>query len=1007
MRATLLLSFLLGTLGVLAQAPSFQWAGTVPNVSTPGQFAYVNDVDVAPDGTAYVTGQVGGPRAIVGDTIVGGGYVARYDSLGNCLWARTSYGTRVSVNGADGAYVVGSFSGSMAFAGTTLTASGQDAFVAKYDANGQELWARQMGGALNDGGYSVAVDGLGRVHVGGSFRGTGTFGSTTLVATHDTTGFHATYDANGTFQWAVLAGGFESWTNQLALSNRMDCDAAGNTYMAGQFNGTATFGSTTISTTDLDRAYLARFDASGNCTWVIPTGAEYGNDITNVRVSPSGNVYLYGGFAGVSATFGGTVLTNNEPTYLDIYLAQFDASGNAQWAEPIASTFFNDWPASLDVDDSGNAWISGKVSLAAPGQIGSFPVNTGTFIAEFDGAGTALMAQNFVNARSVRHAVGSNGDHFLWGDFTSAEFDPGSGTNVFASLSDGQEGYLARYHADLGFHWMRRLGLHSSASDAATSLAVDPAGNVYSTGYFTATAIFCDDTLRSPLGATHLWLSKRDASGNCVWTTPIACSEPTGLNQRSTSAALVRDPNGDLLLTGRFFGTMDFGTVQLTSAGGADIFLARFDGNGNCLWAIREGGSGADGAASLARATNGDLLLTGSFSGSATIAGTAFTSQGNADGFLARYDANGSALWCKAYSGTAWDNGNGVSLDIAGNVYITGRYTGSASFDGLTVSGTGDADLFVAKYDPAGNLTWLTGSTGSGWKDANAVVMGASGQLYITGQYYGTLTVCTETVVGDPVNPRPFLSCFNTDGALLWQKEFPCSSAGYGADLAARPGGDIILAGYYSGSLDLGTTTVSAGGAVDPYVAAFNSAGDELWVQVMSGTDPVWDVATANSVIATADHVYVAGFFGDFYFTASEQTGGSMTFDPGDPGSERFAPNSGDAFVAKYGSAEQISPPYNPLGCDGTVRIEEASSPGADLVIAPNPVDRHFTLTGATPFDARTHMVVHDALGREMNAPFTLQQGRIEVDAAALTPGVYTLTLYIASAPITSRFEKQ
>ena len=174
----------------------------------------------------------------------------------------------------------------------------------------------------------------------------------------------------------------------------------------------------------------------------------------------------------------------------------------------------------------------------------------------------------------------------------------------------------------------------------------------------------------------------------------------------------------------------------------------------------------------------------------------------------------------------------------------------------------------------------------------------------------------------------------------------------------------------------------------------------------MSGTDPVWDVATANSVIATADQAYVAGFFGDFYFTASEQTGGSMAFDPGDPGSVRFAPNSSDAFVAKYGSAEQFSPPYNPLGCDGTVQVAEVHSPAFDLVIAPNPVDHSFTLTSNTPFDARTRVVVHDALGREMNAPFTIQQGRIEVDAAALTSGAYTITLFSSAGTLTRRFAK-
>ncbi|MBK8499383.1 MAG: hypothetical protein IPL52_11350 [Flavobacteriales bacterium] len=110
MRKMLLTAALSAIPALLAAQPTFQWAETVSNVSTPGQLAYVVDLGVAPDGSAYVTGMVNGPRAIVGANIAGGGYLARYDTSGNRLWAKSSFGTRIAVNGSNGAYVVGTFS---------------------------------------------------------------------------------------------------------------------------------------------------------------------------------------------------------------------------------------------------------------------------------------------------------------------------------------------------------------------------------------------------------------------------------------------------------------------------------------------------------------------------------------------------------------------------------------------------------------------------------------------------------------------------------------------------------------------------------------------------------------------------------------------------------------------------------------------------------------------------------------------------------------------------------
>ncbi|MBK8499387.1 MAG: hypothetical protein IPL52_11370, partial [Flavobacteriales bacterium] len=120
------------------------------------------------------------------------------------------------------------------------------------------------------------------------------------------------------------------------------------------------------------------------------------------------------------------------------------------------------------------------------------------------------------------------------------------------------------------------------------------------------------------------------------------------------------------------------------------------------------------------------------------------------------------------------------------------------------------------------------------------------------------------------MNFRAFLSCFDTDGALLWQHDFPATVGSSGASLATRPAGDIVLTGSFSGSMTVGSTTINGVGGQDAWVASFNSAGDNLWAHAMSGTD-FWDYAAGSDVTADDQNVHVVGSFGDINFTAFDQ----------------------------------------------------------------------------------------------------------------------------------------
>ncbi|MEO8589267.1 MAG: T9SS type A sorting domain-containing protein, partial [Flavobacteriales bacterium] len=939
-----------------------------------------------------------GPHTILGDTMVGGGYLGRFDQQGKLLWARSPGGSDVAAADGNVAYVAGSFTGTLAFGATTLTANGMDAYLAKYDASGTLLWVHQIGGPGLNNAYAVAVDGTGMVHVAGHFQGTASFGGTTLVATHDSTGYVATYTANGVDQWAALCGGLDASPSYISPLMSIDCDAAGNTFVSGVFDNTGTFGSTTLAAVDFDDIYLTRFDASGVCTWVRGMGSQSGNEVQSVGVTPTGNVFVYGAYYGESATFCGPALPNSDFGHLEMFLAMYDGGGTCQWAQRVAPCFFNDSPGNLDVDGSGNAWITGYFTCGS-GQFGSLTLaGSGQFVARYDQAGNATLAEQLTTATFALIGLGTNNDIYLCGSFYSGVFDQDAGTDVFPRLNGSVMGYIAHYDAAHEFNWIQQIGPHGAAYDLCSGIALDAGGNVYTTGYYSGSAIFCSDTLHAWMANSTIFLNKRDADGNCLWTRSIGDGADGGL-----AFSIAVDDGENIYITGSFADSLRFGNTLLVSAGGTDLFLAKYDVNGNCLWVLRGGGTGNDRATSVAADTNGEPIIAGEYAGTAIIAGSTFTSLGSTDGFMARYDAEGSAVWSRTMGGTGWDNVNDVTVDGSGNSYAVGRFTTAADFGPLSLDGTGDADLFLAKYGANGDPLWVVGTTGTGWKEGSSVVQNQSGKVYVTGSFSGTADFCTSDLVSD-ANYQTFLGCYDPGGDELWVEQFQTSGESHGYGLSARPAGNIVLTGSLYGTMTFGGTTLTSISYGDVIVAAFEPDGTALWAKSMGGTG-AWDFSSGQAVATDADIVYVAGIYGSILHDASVQ-GGSITFEAGDPLTTLFAPNASDAFLVKYGSNETTNIPADPLGCDGVSSIHVAGTALMNVSITPNPVDRFFTITGAKPIDPRTGLVVQDGLGRVVNVPFTISQASIEVDATTLVPGAYTITLFTSAGTVTRRFAK-
>ena len=195
------------------------------------------------------------------------------------------------------------------------------------------------------------------------------------------------------------------------------------------------------------------------------------------------------------------------------------------------------------------------------------------------------------------------------------------------------------------------------------------------------------------------------ATGAYVWSKNFwNTSDDVGLG-------VAVDGQGDVVVTGDFLGTIDFGGGRLLTAGALDIFLVKLTGgSGGYVWARRIGGRGSDAGQAIAVDPNGDVVVTGSFADTVDFGGGPLALQaGFSDVFVAKYaGADGAYRWAKNFANTYDDTGYAIAADGAGNVVVAGSSRGRSTWDrspdrrGLV----GVTDIFVAKFSGAGTPSW-------------------------------------------------------------------------------------------------------------------------------------------------------------------------------------------------------------------------------------------------------------------------------------------------------------
>jgi Beta-propeller repeat len=274
----------------------------------------------------------------------------------------------------------------------------------------------------------------------------------------------------------------------------------------------------------------------------------------------------------------------------------------------------------------------------------------------------------------------------------------------------------------------------------SNGVSTDAAGNAYATGTISNPGLF--DNITIPCNASDVFLTKYDSTGNILWA---SVGGGPLLDQGNDIAT---DPNGNSYVVGAIQTngpnpTAQFGNFILTGHGDYDWLVVKYDTLGNVVWAKNYGSTFGDIAQGVALDPAGNLYVTGFFSSTMTVEGVTVTSKGLFDVFLAKFDPNGALLWLKTAGGTGSDIAHGVVTDSVGNVGIVGEFQNTATFGSHSVRAAGLGDAFIAKYDGAGNNLWVHsgGSTTSFAVDpAKAIGVDSLNNFYITGDYTGTAT---------------------------------------------------------------------------------------------------------------------------------------------------------------------------------------------------------------------------------------------------------------------------
>ena len=748
------------------------------------------------------------------------------------------------------------------------------------------------------------------------------------------------------FTFSVNAQNY-SWANSISSSGSssiadMVTDNAGNSYSVGTFTATTSFGSTSFTSLGSYDAFVCKRSPSGAVLWAVRVGGSSQDNARGVALDTAGNVVVVGDFAG-TATFGSTNFASNGGT--DIFIMKVSSAGTITWTSRFGGTG-NENANDVCISKTNLIYLIGNFFGTATFGSTNYPSNGGSDIFTMRlGATGALLNSARFGGTSSEYGNGialDTSSRVLFTGYYAGSLTFGSTTLTSAGSNDV---YVVSAGGTFTPSWANSYG--GSGDDQGNAIATDRALNVYFTG--TTSGMSIGSTSLSSYGATDAFIGKVNILGTAQWAKNMG--SPTFDYGRNIAINI----NGDIVCSGDFTNTCQFGTTQKSSSGGRDVYVVKFNPNGNYSWVNQAGGANDDygfavslnantvhiggeyrgaadfGAINVTSSTGAatDIeaytaaigLCPTSFTqlnvsscGSYTLNNQTYTSTGVYEQTLTNVsgcdsivtlnlsvNTTGEAnlLWAKSATGNG-SASNDVTTDANGNVYTTGWFEGASDFNPgagvFTMTSVGTSDIFVSKLDAGGNLVWAKqfGSTSS--NKGIALTTDAAGNVYVAGTFFGTADFNPGAGISNLTSVGDadiFIVKLDPSGNFVWAKQVGSSLIDAVGHITLDANNNVLLAGSLQGTGDF-----DPGAGVTTLTSVGNYDG--FLLKLDNAGSFVW-VKQMGDV--GADYIYDLALDESGFIYATGQFGGTVDFDPG-AGTNTITSNGDvDVFIWKLNSA--------------------------------------------------------------------------------------------------------
>jgi hypothetical protein len=442
-----------------------------------------------------------------------------------------------------------------------------------------------------------------------------------------------------------------------------------------------------------------------------------------------------------------------------------------------------------------------------------------------------------------------SGNIFATGMFRSSSIS----FDVFTLIRAGQRDlFLVRYDQSGQVFWAVSAG--GSGFVWPRTMVHDAQGNVLLAGMFISSNLTFGSYTLVNKGEDDIFLVKYNEGGTVEWAVSAA---GTGYDY---AEEILTDEEGNIYMAGSFNGpNITFGDQTFEGyPGDFDAYLVKYTSSGNFLWGIIAGGDGDDRAYGLDIDNDGNIYITGMFhSQTMHIGSTTLTKKGFYDMFVAAFDNQGGVIWAKNAGETDYTYGKKIKV-LNDHLYVAGEFNGaSLQFNGFNLTNQGDYDLFLAKYDKAGQVQGAVSNGRSGTEMINDMTVIHGNQIVLTGGTYNDATESLDIL----------LALYKEDMELSNQIMLGGSSDDEGFGVCARNNELYLTGRFASENIVFGEEELQNMGLDDVFIATtvmgngvyeirYNCFSLEIYPNPSSGiTDIRYRIPIGNRQLAVGSQV--------------------------------------------------------------------------------------------------------------------------------------------------------